>query len=144
MDVRTILAHECGWLKDFNPRTMVCQEKAGSGLFACRRFGKKAVVSYYGSLSYVDLGKESQFTKRYKMKYMEATAESFCGKALKLDNVATDSKGQRDQVCVVPASLCSMQYINNLRYVPGDENSRESRRLRHKTKRKAEGCSFEV
>lgn len=51
---------------------------------------------------------------------------------LKLSDVATDSKEQRNQMWVVWALLFLIRYINDSRCLPRDENSMETWRLKPK------------
>lgn len=75
---RALLTHESDRVGVFIKRSTVAHEKARNGLVACWSFWEKEVVgSYYGSLSYADLRKESQLAKWYREEYIEFTAESF-------------------------------------------------------------------
>lgn len=85
---------------------------------------------YYVLLAYADLGEELRLTKRYEKEYMEITAESFFMRGLKPSDVVTDSKRQRKQPWAVPAAFCAMGYINLQRYLPGVEQSMETRKQR--------------
>lgn len=87
------------------------------------------IVSYCGSLQYVDLGKKSQVKMWYREKYMKVTEESSCRYELELSDVDTDSKGQRHQLWAAPARFCATRYIIDPRYLPEDESSTEIRRL---------------
>lgn len=76
-EAEAFLAHECRRLGVWVQRSRICHEKAGSELFACRKFGERDTVeSYYRSLAYGVLEKESQFTEEYEEKCLKVTAES--------------------------------------------------------------------
>lgn len=94
----------------------MCHEKARNGMFARQSFEEKSVVgSYYRSLAYADLEKNSQGTRRYREKYTQIAGESFCKSALKSSYVASDSKEQRHQVWAVSAPFYVMRKINDAR-----------------------------
>lgn len=60
---------------------------------------------------------------------MKVTTESSRGYTLELKDAATNSIGGRQRMGVVWAVFCAMQYINGSRYLSGDENSMENRKL---------------
>lgn len=68
-------------------------------------------------------------TERYSEKYMDVTGESVRRRVLDLSVIATDIKWHRHQTWVVSAPFCAMGHINDPRYLLGDENSTEARRL---------------
>lgn len=85
--------------------------------------------SYYGSLTHRNLEKKSQVTKWYKVEYVEVTAESFRECALELSKVVSVNKGQRHPLWAIPAQFCAAPYSSDPRCLPGDEKSRERKRL---------------
>lgn len=99
-------------------------------MFACRNFGERDVFgSNCGSLAYEDFEKELLVTKRYGEQYMKVTVESLRRGALELSEAATGNKGQRLSVLLVLAPFCAVRYINDPRFLPGDEESREHKRM---------------
>lgn len=52
---------------------------------------------------------------------MEVTAESFRRWAVELNENVSDNEGQKHSVWVVPSPFCAMRYINDPRYLEGDE-----------------------
>lgn len=49
---------------------------------------------------------------------------------LQLSGVATNCSGQRHQMCLDPAPICAMQYINHPRVQSGEWSRKGSRKLR--------------
>lgn len=97
----------------------VWQKKARTRLFAGRSFEEKAVVwSYYRSLAYGDMRRESKVTRWYGEEYMEITAELSRRWVLEKRDARTDSREQKHQMRVVSAPVCAVRYINDLRYLP--------------------------
>lgn len=85
--------------------------------------------------------------KNVQEKYMEIPVESFHGRASDLSDVSNDSKGQRHYVWVVSVLLCTMRYISDPQYLPGDKESMETRSSKPKeisVQSKAGDLSFEV
>lgn len=61
------------------------------------------VESYYASLVYSDLTKESEVPKSYEDEYINVTAESLRRLAQELSDGATDSKRRRHQMWLATA-----------------------------------------
>lgn len=80
--------------------------------------------SYYESLAYGDLGEKLEVKKINEEKYIEVPAGSFRRCALELSEMVSDDEGQEHLARRISASFCAMKYINEPRYLPGDEESR--------------------
>lgn len=73
--------------------------------------------------------KEVASDEEIREEYMQVTRE-LARWALELSGASTDSERQRRQVLVAQASFWATGYISKPRYLPEDNNSMETRRLR--------------
>lgn len=96
---------------------------ARAGVFAARVFKKgEQVLTYYGTLVYRDLCKESASTKEYGSGVLAVRKKKFTRTAVELLSETVDDKGKTHQVFIVPAPFCVGSLINDPRYLPGDED----------------------
>lgn len=124
-----LLANECCKRGVAARRSTIKHGSARSGLFASRCFRERDVAGpYCGSLAYENPGQEYQSTKRYGEGYMEVSAESFRGWAVRLEERACDSQGLKHSVWFVSFSFCAMRFITDQRYLPGDKDGTKVRR----------------
>jgi len=123
-----LFAKECVNLGLTVKDSRIAHPDAGKGLFAMRNFGRGEVIGhYYGSLVYSDLTRQPRSMKTYGEGYMAVTMEVFSSWAMQIKDDVKDKDGHVHQVWVVPAPFCTMRYINDARYLPGDRASDEEK-----------------
>lgn len=110
-------------------KSEISHSAAKLGLFAFRTIGKAKLVGYYyASLVYAYLTMESEKTKTCAEGVMHVVAEKFQKWAIELPEKEMGEDGVEHNLCIAPAPVFSMQYINSARYLLGD-NSLEAERL---------------
>ena len=94
---------------------------AGNGLFTNRVIGTgEMIITYYGSLVYADLSR-SRKGQKYGEGVFEFDVDYFHKRAIQLKSTAKDSTGMQYPIFIVPAPFCAAVYINDPRYIVGDE-----------------------
>ena len=114
-------------------KSTIRHQNAGKGVFATRTIAKnEEILTYYGTVVYSDLGLEKAENKSYGNGVLGIRKGHFRNRAIELKSHALDSNGVKHKVFIVPAQFCVASYINDPRYLPGDEeesmHQKENRR----------------
>ena len=125
---RVMRAHDCVAKKLSVRPSLIKHPNAGRGLFAEQTFNVgDEVCAYYGTVVYSDMSKESM-RFAYGEGNMAITKERFLMYAIKLYATAEDDENIEHPIWIVPAPFCSAQFINDPRYLRGEDTPAEDTR----------------
>lgn len=129
-DDELLLQADCAATGVIVMKSTVKHPNAGQGCFAARCFQEGELIgSYYGTLVYHNLfERKNAPRKEYGHGVMLVTRDTYLKFAFRINlsknahgfNSIPDLTDGRASVHVVPPSFCSMRYINDARYLPGD------------------------